>query len=67
MNPYHKDNSTSTYFVTSLYETQNVYCQVYWQQLLYKKLIMNKNKDYMDYTRQQNFTFFWNTRENIKS
>jgi hypothetical protein len=41
-----------TYFVSSLYETQNEYCQVD-QQQLYKKLIMHKNTDlvqiYMDY------------------
>jgi hypothetical protein len=49
LNPYHKENFTSIYFVSSLYETQNEYCQVYQQQLLYEKLIMHKNKDYVDY------------------
>jgi hypothetical protein len=48
LNPNHKDNLTSTHFVSSLYETQNEYCQVYQQQLLYEKLIIHKNKDYID-------------------
>jgi len=39
INPYHTDSFTSTYFLSSLYETQNEYCQVYRQQLLYEKLI----------------------------
>jgi hypothetical protein len=36
LNPYHKDNFTSTYVVSSLWEAQNdEYCLVYRQQLLY--------------------------------
>jgi hypothetical protein len=30
-----------------MYETQNEYCHVYQQQLLYDELIMPKNKDYI--------------------
>jgi hypothetical protein len=48
-----KDNFTYTYFVSSLYETQNEYCWVYEQQLLYEKLINHKNANHikidMDY------------------
>jgi hypothetical protein len=41
---YHKCNFTSTYFVSSLYETQNKYCPVYWQQILYEKLIQSSSR-----------------------
>jgi hypothetical protein len=52
--PKKNDNFTYTYSVSSLYETQNEYCRVYEQQLLYEKLIMHKNADHikidMDYS-----------------
>jgi hypothetical protein len=48
LNHYHKYKFTSTHFVSSLYETQNEYCQIYQQQLLYEKLIMHKNTDFIN-------------------